>query len=247
MPATDHGLVLEKLVSRQVKQWDQARRSRKECTMPGRGMVEEVGYGPYLLVSRERGSGGLELARRVGRRLGWEVYDKVLVNEIARHAKVRQWLVESLDERVRSIFEDMLRGFHSQLEISAQDYLYHLRRIVLTLGHQGDVVVVGRGAEHQLPRQYGLLLRAVAPLEFRIERLALTEHLSLEAAREDAERTDRERAEFVRKNFGRDQADPLYYDLIVNTGEMSMEDATEVVLKAMERKLGVAARAAAAA
>jgi cytidylate kinase len=87
----------------------------------------------------------------------------------------------------------------------------------------------------------------VAPLGFRVRRLATTEQMSLEAAREDAEKTDRERAEFVRKNFGRDVANPLHYDLILNTGEMSMEDATEIVLRALERKLRVAPRVAQAA
>jgi cytidylate kinase len=247
MTTSNHGLLVEKLVSRQVRQWEILRQARKECAPPGRGMVDGVCYGPYLLVSRERGSGGLELARRVGERLGWQVFDKVIVDEIARHAKVRQWLVESLDERVRSTFEDMMQDFLSRPEISPQDYLYHLRHIMLMLGHQGEVVVVGRGAEHMLPRQYGLCLRAVAPLGFRVRRLATTEQMTLEAAREDAETTDQKRTDFVRRHFGGDVANPLHYDLIVNTGEMSMEDATEIVLRALERKLGVTPRAARAA
>jgi cytidylate kinase len=247
MPTSNHGLVVERLVSRQVHQWDMLRQARKECAPPGRGMVDGVCYGPYLLVSRERGSGGLELAQRVGERLGWQVFDRVIVDEIAREARVRQWLVESLDERVRSIFEDMMQDFLSRPEISPQDYIHHLRQIILMLGHQGETVVVGRGAEHMLPRRYGLCLRAVAPLGFRVQRLALAERIPLEVAQEDAQKTDRDRAEFVRKNFGRDVTDPLYYDLVLNTGEISMEDAAEIVLKALERKLGVMPRAARAA
>ena len=82
-------------------------------------------------------------------------------------------------------------------------------------------------------------MRLVAPLEARTKRLSEQEKLSLKQARLKVEGIDKERAAFIWKNFRQDVASPLNHDLIINTGGISIEDTTELVLDAIERKLGV--------
>jgi cytidylate kinase len=101
------------------------------------------------------------------------------------------------------------------------------------------VVIVGHAAEFILPGQFGLSVRMVAPIEARIRRIADKARLSLEAARVEVERIDRERAKSVRRHFGHDVTDPLSHDLTINTGAMNVEAAAEVVITALQRKLGV--------
>jgi len=43
----------------------------------------------------------------------------------------------------------------------------------------------------------------------------------------------------VRRHFGHDVTDPLSHDLIINTAAMNIEAAAEIVLTALQRKLGV--------
>jgi cytidylate kinase len=114
---------------------------------------------------------------------------------------------------------------------------------VLALGHQGDVVIVGHAARFILPRQFGLCARLIAPLETRIRRIADQAHLSLEAARVEVETTDHERVKAVRHHYGQDVTDPLIHDLILNTAELGLEGAAEVVITALQQKLGVQVKA----
>jgi cytidylate kinase len=79
----------------------------------------------------------------------------------------------------------------------------------------------------------------IAPVEARVRRLADKAHLSLGAARVEIERIDRERVNLVRRHFGHDVTDPLSHDLIINTAAFSVEAAAEVVIMALQRKLGV--------
>jgi hypothetical protein len=206
---------------------------------PGRGKEGKLSYGPYLLLSREKGAGGSAVCQLAGKRLGWQVFDKEIVDAIAQKANVRRELIESLDERDRATIQDAVGQFLHPQPIGTAGYLAHLREILLTLGHQGDVVIVGRGAEYVLPSQFGLRVRMVAPVEERVRRIASREDLSLKAARVEVESSDRERTRLARRQFGQNAADPLNNDLTINTAELTVEAATEVVLTALQRKLEV--------
>ena len=206
---------------------------------PGRGKEGNLSYGPYLLISREKCAGGNSVARLVGRRLGWRVFNNEIVDEIAEKAHVRRQLIESLDERDRTTIDDIIGQLLTPQEIGTSGYLACLKQIVLTLGHHGDVIIVGRGARYILPRQFGLSVRMVAPIEARIQRLADKAHLSLDAARVEVEGNDRERLRLVRRFFGQNVTDPLCHDLTINTAAMNVEAAAEVVITALQGKLGV--------
>src|SRR3974390_1360458 len=73
---------------------------------PGRGKAGKLICGPYLLISREKGAGGSAVARLVGQRLGWQVFDKEIVEAIAKAAHVRRELIEGLDERDRETIRE---------------------------------------------------------------------------------------------------------------------------------------------
>jgi cytidylate kinase len=61
----------------------------------------------------------------------------------------------------------------------------------------------------------------------------------LAAARVEIERTDHERVKSVHRHFGHNVTDPLSHDLTINTAAMNGEAAAEVVITALQRKLGV--------
>jgi len=227
------------LVSRQIALCEIKRRFEEENLRPAPVKVDNVAYGPCLLVSRERGSDGTSLSHLIGERLGWRVYDREVVEEVARCAQVREQLIASVDERVRSHWSETARWLAEGEGVGRQTYLVFLRQVLLTLGHHGDVIIIGRGAHHILPPECAVRLRVVAPIEVRAKRLAERGNISLAKARHEVERTDAERTAFIREAFSRDAASPLEYDLVLNTGEMSLEVAANIVLEALHAKLGV--------
>ena len=83
----------EQLVAEQLRRAELASQSRpEEARLAERG-------GPTITISRQLGSGGRKVAERLAAILEWSLWDKELVNAIARNASVRQKVVESFDER----------------------------------------------------------------------------------------------------------------------------------------------------
>ena len=230
---------IEDLIKKQIALYRAYDIRASHESRPGRGREGNLTYGPYLLISREKGAGGHAVAQAVSERLGWQVFDNQIVDQIAQKAHVRRQLIESLDERAQATIQGIVGQILHPEEIGTPGYLAHLKEIVLALGHQGDVVIVGRGARYLLPTQFGVNVRLSAPIAIRTERIAHEQHLTLAAARAQVETADRDRAKLVRRHFGEDIANPLSHDLTINTAELSIEAAAEVVLTALEQKLAV--------
>lgn len=228
-----------KLVGQQLGLWEIKRRLQDLGQRPGRCIEGNVAYGPCLLVSRQPGSLGGRVARLAGELMGWQVYDREVVDQIAQLTEARQQLMESVDAMTRAKWNN---GWHPELEIEdtgCRDYLKWLRQVVLTLGHHGDVVLVGRGAAFLLPAKCSLRVRVVAPLELRVKRVAEHERVPLAEARARVEKFDASRASFVQESFAREINSPLNFDLVINTADIGVEAAAEMVLVALKSKLGV--------
>ncbi len=168
-----------KLIENQRALWDIRSRLGQVDRRPGRCEVGGVSYGPCLLISRECGSGGSQIARLASQRLGWQVYDREIVDQIAQLAHARQKLIESVDERIRSKWETTWRHMLFPEDVGPDAYMQYLREVVMTLGHHGDVVLLGRGSQYFLPPRCALRIRLVAPLEERIKRVAESKNLAL--------------------------------------------------------------------
>jgi cytidylate kinase len=238
MTPPEHAASLEQLIEQQMTRWELARRKRMQQERPGRGKLGRLYFGPYVLISREKGAGGHQVANLIGQRLGWQVFDRQIVDAIAERTKMRQQLVEYLDEKTRGGLEDFLRHVLTK-EIGTTDYLRHLRQVLLTLGQQGDVVIVGRGAEYILPAQFGVRVRMVAPFDIRVNRIALANGLTTGAADPLVAKVDHERKDFIRDQFQKDPRDPMNYDLVINTSALTVEGTAGIVMAALRQKLQV--------
>jgi cytidylate kinase len=228
-----------KLIEKQRAIWEMRGRLKNTDSRPGRFTDNGISYGPSLLISRQCGSGGLEVARLTGERLGWEIYDREIVDKIAHLANARENLVESVDEKVRTRWESAWRPMINSEDVGCEAYLCYLRQVVLTLGRHGDVVIVGRGAQYILPLKGALRVRLTAPLEQRIKRIAEIRNINREQAEAWVHERDKERDGFIRKNFHIDPASPLNYDLFINTGEIPHQAAAEIVLSTLQAKFGI--------
>lgn len=228
-----------KLIDRQVAMWEIRDRLGMSTRQPGRTTLDGVEYGPCLLVSRECGSGGSLIARKAGEQLGWTVYDGEIVDEIARVEHERRRLLESVDENCRSRWEQTWQQVLTWAQPADAIYLHGLRQVVMSLGHHGEAVIVGRGARHLLPSSCAVRVRVVAPLARRVAQLAEDEKITEAAARAKIKEIDAARANFIWRTFKQRADAPLNYDLVLNSAELGIHGATEMVLAAISTKLGI--------
>lgn len=195
-------------------------------------------YWPVVTISRESGSLGLALGRRVAERLGFGFWDQEIVSAVAERLHTDPRKVLALDEHAPAGFEVLLTAFRLAQGGLALDYRAQLRILFASIAHHGGAVVVGRGAHCVLTSSQALRVRLVAPIEHRIadyERTCQTTH---EAAVREVPAGDRNRAEFVRRTFGQDVADPTAYDVVINVATYTPDRAESLVLMAYLAKFG---------
>lgn len=229
-----------KLLERQLGLEELKRRLHDIGGRPGRSLENNVAYGPCLLVSRQRGSGGSQIAQLASDRLGWQMFDREIVNEIARLPHVRQQLMAAVGTQTLEAWDNSWQPELAPEDIGYEQYLRCLREVVLTLGHHGDVTILGRGAQCLLPAKCCLRVRVIAPFELRVARVGEQEKLSPELAKRCVEDFDAKRADFVKRCFRHEANTALNYDLVINTGEIPIPGAVDLVLLAIRNKLGVA-------
>ena len=109
-----------------------------------------------LTLSHQYGSGGSLIARDLGQRLNWKVWDKEIVQTIASQQHVSEDYIETKDERVGSFIERIVEsfgvgGFESAYNIPPPLRLKdsQLARLTRTLieqaAQEGSAIIVGRG------------------------------------------------------------------------------------------------------
>jgi cytidylate kinase len=187
-----------------------------------------------LCVSREAGAGGGALARMVGQRLGWKVYDDELIEAIAHRMQVPIDEVRALDELAPSVMQDWLLPLREEYYAPQEAYLDHLAKLIEAIGRAGESILVGRGAGYMLPRETALSIRVIAPLRERAMRLAERMGVSVRTARRAARDLDRRRLQFDRTMHRASSNDPHNFDLVLDTHSLGLEIAAEVVIQTIE-------------
>jgi cytidylate kinase len=189
-----------------------------------------------IAVSRQVGARGTTVAREVGQRLGWPVYDQELLQRIADELHVRVSELSRVDERPLSWVEEWAAGMSVHPIVGMTKFADGLRRAVLALAARGNCVLVGRGSPHILPAATTLRVRLVAPREDRTAYMARERNMSHDEAARFLSDTDAARAAFVRENFAVDGTDPAAYDLVLNASVFPPPVCTDLVIAALRHK-----------
>jgi len=193
-----------------------------------------------IAVSRQAGSRGAEIARLAGGLLSWPVYDHELLDRIAEEKGLSARMLESLDERDVSWLEEIVRSFGGKHSGREGAYLHGLLAVLKPLGKTGRCIIVGRGGAHVLPRETTLSVRVIAPRADRIAEVRRRDGLAAAEAERWVDEHDRERLRFVRY-FGADAADPMAYDLVLNSARMGASECAALIVQAayaFEGRLG---------
>jgi len=119
------------------------------------------------------------------------------------------------------------------LKVEDKDFIEATTTVVKGLHQQGNVVILGRGANVILADTPGVIhVGLLAPLEVRAQTMMEREHLDLEEAEEYAEELERARVAFFRKFFKVHPNDPTLYHIMLNMGKVQRQTAAEVIVHA---------------
>ena len=203
-----------------------------------------------ITITRQYGAGGSEVGRRVAERLGWTVIDNEFVSAVAAQAGLPADAVAAHEERVPPLIVRLGRTLAASspemfvpsaatgAEIEEDRLAAVTARVVREAAAQGRVVLVGRGGQAILsehPREEALHVYVTAPRETRIATVRARSGLAAAEAAHLADRTEADRDRYVHRYYGRRRNDPANYHLVVNTGLLGFDGATDVICGAASR------------
>lgn len=220
---------IDQFVKQQVKKWEDQFTGKKDKDVP------QI---PVITVAMEPGSGGSIIAQRIAQRLEFDYFHRDIVEKIAKTAKIRSKVVNSLEKERLTGVKDFISSLVEEHYIHPDTYLRHLLPVISTIAKHGRAVIVGRGANFILPAEDIFSVRVIAPLKKRIREVALTHGAPVEQAKRRVIQRESRRKAFVRHSFNADISNPIHYDLTINTGKVSIESAVEAVLGAVMARLG---------
>ena len=183
-----------------------------------------------LTISREYGSGGFEIGRRVAERLGYQFVDKERLFQDMERAGPR-WVrvAREVDEVCPTLWERhdwQYRGYVSQME-----------NLILEYALGDNVVIIGRGGAFLLQAvPFCLRVRLVAHLEARLEAIMVRERLTREAATRLIAKVDGERACYIKANYGSDWDADSLYDLSLNTASLTHDRVVDILVEGLAAK-----------
>ena len=194
-----------------------------------------------ITVARELGSGGSYIGKQVARRLGYAYIDRQILQQAAGELGLEETELEDRDERVQSFWDKLISVFAlggvdgiytpPQRWVSDEQLVETEQRLICELAVKGPCVMVGRGGFHLLRGRAKLLNVFVhAPISFRIQRV-----MSVYGANSKGEaagmidRSDQERARYIKFCTGFDQFDARNYHITIDTGLVDFTTAEEMV------------------
>ena len=184
-----------------------------------------------IAMSRALGAGGEEVGRNVAARLGFRFVDDEIVARAAAKAGVDSQAIEKV-ERSPSLIERILKhmgtaavdpGFGASaapvLNVS-DSYENLIAEVIHEIAHAGNVVILAHGASIPLAGMPGLLrVLITGSPQARAARVAAAAGIEAPRAAKQVEDSDRQEL-------------PTHYDLVVNTDQITLEKATDLIARA---------------
>jgi len=183
-----------------------------------------------VTISSEMGSGAPEIGRALAQRLDYRFIDREVITEAARRYGLHEAKLADLDERKPSLFQ--------RLDVETRRYILGTQAALCEFAEADNVVLMGRGGQWLLRGvPHVLRVRVAAPFDGRVRRLAQRGSTGgpPRALVDLVRRDDAGRAGRTRYLYDIDIADPGLYDVVLNTGTLTIEAAVDLLIVMLRR------------
>ena len=181
-----------------------------------------------ITVSREFGSGGMEVARQVAETLKYHFADKDVIGRVLGQYGLAQF----------SDDYDSLPGFWDRFDAEKmgrrETMVDMLNRAILAFGHHGNIVIMGRCGFAVLRGFADVLnVRIQAPFPDRMQRVRARQNLAdIDQAEAVVREGDRVRAAFIESFYGVPWDSARAFDLAIDTSKIPDDAATSLIVEA---------------
>lgn len=191
-----------------------------------------------VTISREFGSGGRELGKRLADMLGFDYYDREIITAIAQARGLDENYVEKALES--GIWQRVPLTFHNTFAVGAVmepaqiSLMQEQTRVIEGIAKAGkDCVIVGRNADVILAEEKPFTIFVCADIESKVrrcmERAGENEQLTRKEIIQHIKQIDKNRARNYEMIAGRKWGQGDSYHLTVNTSAWTIRELTPAV------------------
>ena len=198
-----------------------------------------------ITISKESGTEPEKVASMAAKKLGYEYVGKKLAAEIAKdlhlsEAEVKTFKQASLSRIMRfmdrytcSLVQKVVDREHGCLDDA--NYYESTKKLVENLYEADNVIILGWGGQCILRGKPNTLhVRLIKDEDSKIEKVMQDYDINRLAAKKLIEREEKDSSAYVRHYFDEDWNDAHLYDLILDMGKNSAEQAAEIICKNIE-------------
>lgn len=187
-----------------------------------------------IAINREFGSGGGEIARKLGELLGLKVYDKAILNKLTTDFNLTVEEIENIKAKKVGWWSDFCR-FYQQYgtgsmmsgtiledrEITSRQIYLAEARILRELAEQESCIIIGRSGFHVFKdNPNALKIFLIANEETRVKRIMQKYNMDEKTAEKNIQEADKSRETFTQTFAGVSRYDARNYDFVFNVSNI---------------------------
>lgn len=191
-----------------------------------------------ITVSREFGSGGREVGKRLAERMGVAYYDREIITAVAQRSGLAEEYIASISERGVSAYYPITFG-HTFAHTSAildphMEVMTEQAKLLKSLAQKGDCVIVGRCADVVLRAEKPFDLFIYADQDSKLKRCRARQseeekRLTDGELKRRMAKVDKDRARYRALLTDRRWGDVTGYHLCVNTSGWDLRTLVDVL------------------
>jgi cytidylate kinase len=201
-----------------------------------------------ITIERYCASGGSAVGKMLSEKLDIPLYDSNLFKLASSDSGINEQIFELADENLKnSLFYRVSRSAFDGTPINQDDGNYtadrnlfnYQSKVIKGLADTSSCIIIGRCAGYVLRDRYNVLRVFIsAGKESCIENESKRSHITYSEAKQKVEDTHRRRADYCRFYTEHQWSDPGAYDLCLNTDVYTYDQCIDMIIKALEIKLG---------
>ncbi len=198
-----------------------------------------------ISIGRQLGSGGKDIAEKLGKRLNIPVYDKKLLEEAAKETGLDTTIFETADEKESGSFlsnfialRDIVSNYFSKHENCIDsDRLFQIQsEVIRNIAERESCIIIGRCSEYVLRDHPNIIsIFITADMKDRISRTMQKDSLNEEKAKERIANGDRKRRSYHDYYTTSKWGDAKSYDLCVNSSRLGIDGTVEFIEEYIKR------------
>ena len=185
-----------------------------------------------IALSAGTGTDGAEVGKILADRLGMSLFNRDIVELLARETDMHKGTIERMDERGDGFKGAWLYSILTGLNISRDNYLKNLTHVIRGIAACKGGIILGRGGSFILSDLPVLRAHIVGSLPVCAERLMTQEGITRKEAERKIQETDKSRGEYLKNLFQCDNNDPRHYDLVINSDHLAPARIAGLIIEA---------------